>query len=73
MTGPVLDRKVLFRRRRGLIVRLARRLGLSPSHVYRVAVGERRSPRLERELARALRLSLRQAFPEWYGGSGQAA
>ena len=30
---------------------IARRLGLSPSHVWRVATGRRRSMRLERELA----------------------
>lgn len=30
---------------------IARRLGLSPSHVWRVATGRRRSLRLERELA----------------------
>ena len=33
--------------------RLARRLGLSPSHVWRVATGRRRSRRLEKALREA--------------------
>jgi transcriptional regulator with XRE-family HTH domain len=74
MNGSPPNRKALLRQRNRTLKELARRLGVSLGHVSRVVSGERHSPRIERAVARALGLSLREAFPEWYGrGEDRAA
>ncbi len=72
MNIPAPDRKALLKARRLKLTVLAARWGVTKGHISRVISGERRSPRLERAIARALRLPLEQAFPEWHG-SGRAA
>lgn len=61
------DRKALLRARGRLLKDLAAREGVTKGHMTRVVAGERRSPRLERVIARELRMPLSKAFPEWYG------
>ena len=67
MTSRRPDRKALLRARGVQLKDFAAELGVSKSHVTRVVAGERRSPRLERAIAKRLRMPLREAFPEWYG------
>lgn len=52
MTMTPQERKLIFRRRRGLIRRVAERFDIDPSHVSRVARGERRSKLIEAALAK---------------------
>lgn len=73
ITGNAQNRKAALRRRRGSLTAIAERLGVSLGHVSRVVSGERRSPRLERAIARSLGMSLRQAFPEWYSDRERVA
>lgn len=61
------DRKALLRGRGRLLKDLAEREGVTKGHMTRVVAGQRRSPRLERAIARELRMPLKEAFPEWYG------
>ena len=67
MDNPTPDRKSLLQQRRMTISAIADAHGVTKGHVSRVVAGQRRSPRLERAIARALRMPLREAFPEWYG------
>jgi hypothetical protein len=45
----------LHRRHHGIFARVAQTLSVDPSYVSRVANGKRRSPEIEKELARELR------------------
>ena len=47
---------------------IARDLGKNLSVVSRVNRGQRRSRQIEEAIARAIGLSVREAFPEWHGG-----
>lgn len=58
-------RQALLRERRVSLTDIARDLGKSLPIVSRVTHGERRSREIEREIARRLRLSISDAFPEW--------
>ena len=46
---------------------IARDLGKNLSVVSRVNGGQRRSREIEAAIAQSLGLSVREAFPEWYG------
>jgi len=46
---------------------IARDLGKNLSVVSRVNSGQRRSREIEAAIAQSLGLSVREAFPEWYG------
>jgi transcriptional regulator with XRE-family HTH domain len=50
---------------RGTASKIARRLGCTTGHVSQVLHGKRRSPKVERAIARALRRTVAQAFPEF--------
>jgi Winged helix-turn-helix DNA-binding len=67
MDAQSAGRKSLLKKKRGIISSVASQHSVSKGHVSRVAAGERRSPIIERAIARALRLPLREVFPEWYG------
>lgn len=66
MTTQPPDRKALLRTRNIMLKDLAKRVGVSRGHMTRVVAGERRSPRLQRLIARLLDMPVRKAFPEWY-------
>jgi transcriptional regulator with XRE-family HTH domain len=59
-------RRDLLRERRISLSDIARDLGKDVSIVSRVNRGQRRSRHIEEAIARALELSVREAFPEWY-------
>lgn len=59
------NRKALLQQVRPL-KEWAAKWSVSKGHLSRVVAGERRSPRLEREIAGAIRMPLRAAFPEHY-------
>ena len=69
---PQVDRKALLRARGRALKEFADRFGVSLGHVSRVVSGERRSPRLERAIARSLGLAMEEAFPEWHDREGAA-
>lgn len=48
---------------------IAAETGRSPSQVSRVINGKRRDPEVEPVIARRLRTSVRNAFPEFFNGS----
>jgi transcriptional regulator with XRE-family HTH domain len=57
------ERKARVKAKKGLQRRIARKLGLSETHVSLVASGEREgSDRLKREIARGIGLSVAEAF-----------
>jgi transcriptional regulator with XRE-family HTH domain len=58
-------RRALLRERGVSLSDIARDLGKNLSVVSRVNGGQRRSREIEAAIARALGLSLREAFPEW--------
>ena len=59
-------RRDLLRERRISLSDIARDLGKDVSIVSRVNRGQRRSRDIEEAIARALELSVWEAFPEWY-------
>ena len=59
-------RRALLRERGISLSDIARDLGKNLSVVSRVNGGQRRSREIEGAIARALGLSLREAFPEWH-------
>jgi len=61
-------RLVLLRERGISLSDIARDLGRNLSVVSRVNRAQRRSQAIERDIARRLDLSLKDAFPEWYRG-----
>jgi transcriptional regulator with XRE-family HTH domain len=69
MDAQVPDRKALLRKRRGAISQIAAREGVTKGHVSRVAAGERRSPEIEKAIAKVLGLPVATVFPEWYRDS----
>lgn len=59
------DRKAKVKARKGLQRSIARRLGLSETHISLVVAGEREgSDRVKREIARRLRLPVEEVFPD---------
>lgn len=60
-------RRALLRERRVSLSDIARSLAKDLSVVSRVNNGQRRSREIEAAIAERLGLSLREAFPEWYG------
>jgi len=58
---------MLLRERQICLTDIARSLGIGVSAVSRVNKGVRRSQTIEREIARRLRLTEEEAFPEWAG------
>jgi lambda repressor-like predicted transcriptional regulator len=61
-------RLALLRERGVSLSDIARELDKNLSVVSRVNGGQRRSREIEAAIARALGLSVREAFPEWYPG-----
>ena len=66
-------RRALLRERGLSLSDVARDLGKNVSVVSRVNGGQRRSRVIEHAIAERLGLSLRDAFPEWYGDDAPAA
>ncbi|HMH50182.1 MAG TPA: helix-turn-helix domain-containing protein [Candidatus Acidoferrum sp.] len=60
-------RRALLRERGVSLSDIARDLGKNLSVVSRVNSGQRRSREIEAAIAQSLGLSVREAFPEWYG------
>ena len=60
-------RRALLRERGISLSDVARDLNKNVSVVSRVNGGQRRSRVIEHAIAERLKLSLREAFPEWYG------
>jgi len=60
-------RRALLRERGVSLSDIARDLGKNLSVVSRVNGGQRRSREIEAAIAESLGLSVREAFPEWYG------
>jgi hypothetical protein len=61
-------RLVLLRERGISLSDIARDLGRNLSVISRVNRAQRRSRAIEQDIARRLRLSLEDAFPDWYRG-----
>ena len=59
-------RLLLLRDRRIGLTDIARALDVSTATVSRVNKGTRRSRKIEREIARRLKLTEAEAFPEWH-------
>jgi transcriptional regulator with XRE-family HTH domain len=66
-------RRDLLRDRGVSLSDIARDLGKNLSVVSRVNRGQRRSRDIEEAIAHALGLSVRDAFPEWYGDPARPA
>jgi lambda repressor-like predicted transcriptional regulator len=66
-------RWALLRRQGVTLADVARELGCHLSIVSRVNAGKKRSEPVERAIARHLGLQLAETFPEWYGGTREAA
>jgi transcriptional regulator with XRE-family HTH domain len=62
-------RRAVLRARGISLSDIARDLGKNLSTVSRVNAGLRRSRAVEEAIAQRLGLSLRDAFPEWHGGT----
>lgn len=62
------QRKAMVRGKKGLQARIARKLGISETHVGLVVSGEREgSDRVKKEIARRLKLSVEEVFPTHAG------
>lgn len=63
MPMPALERKAELVRAGVTLSAIARKAGVSLSHVSEVMYGRRRSPRIEQAIADALKLDVSDVFP----------